>query len=168
MIYELFYLVPTSYTDAEVSGIMEKVSGMITKAGGSVSRHEMLARMKLAYPVKRQRHGVYVLAHLTVEPAAIQELDRQIRLTDEVLRHQLAVLPAGAEKKTYKLTPYVAPLSEEGQAERSSARRESAPRATEGAATSDAPARAEETKPDMETLNKKIDAILEETPSAKV
>lgn len=146
MMYELFYIVPTNYTDAEVTGIMENVSAMITKAGGEVTRHENLARLKLAYTIERNHAGVYVLAHFKAEPAAIAALDRQIRLTDEVIRHQLSVMPTGADKKQYKLTAYVAPLTDEG-------------RPTESRRV---PAKSEDAPADMETLTKKMDAALED------
>lgn len=146
--YELFYIVPTNYTDAEVTGIMETVAAMIKKAGGEVTRHEMLARLKLAYTIERNHHGVYVLAQFKADPASINALDRQIRLTDEVIRHQLAVMPKGADTREYKLTAYVAPLTDEGR-----------PTETRRAAV---PAKAEDVPADMETLTKKMDAALED------
>ncbi len=146
MMYELFYIVPTNYTDAEVSGIMETVAAMIKKAGGEVTRHENLARLKLAYPIERNRHGVYVLCQFKAETSVVNALDRQIRLTDEVIRHQLSVMPTGADKRQYKLAAYVAPLTDEG-------------RPTESRR---APAKAEDAPADMETLTKKMDAALED------
>jgi ribosomal protein S6 len=127
---------------------METVAAMIKKVGGEVTRHENLARLKLAYTIERNHHGVYVLAHFKAEPTAIADLDRQIRMSDEVIRHQLAVMPTGADKKQYKLTAYVAPLTDEGRP--TETRRASAPAKSE-----DAPA-------DMETLTKKMDAALED------
>lgn len=155
MQYELFYLLPTQYTDAEVAGIMEKVAGMITKAGGEMTRHEMLARIKLAYPIKSTNHGVYVLAHFNAETSVVNPLDRQFRLTDELLRHQLCVMPKGADKKSFVLTAYAPPLSDEG-------RREDGPRAPRPPAGAVAPAKADEVKLDIETINKKLDDMLTE------
>ena len=158
MMYELFYLVPTQYTDAEVTGIMEKVSGMVVKAGGEVTRNENLGRLKLAYPIKRSKHGVYVLVHFKAERSVVNPLDRQLRLTEEILRHVLVVMPKGADKKAFTLMAYVAPLSEEGRREEGSFR----PRA---AAPVAAPMKAEEARLDVETINKKLDAILDEDVS---
>lgn len=157
MMYELFYLVPTQYTDAEVTGIMEKVSAMIAKAGGEVTRNESLGRLKLAYPIKRSRHGVYVLIQFKAEPSIVNPLDRQLRLTEEILRHTLVVMPKGADKKSYTLMAYVAPLSEEG-------RREEISRPSRPSEKSSAfiPAKIEEMPMDVETINKKLDEILGE------
>lgn len=156
MMYELFYLLPTQYTDAEVAGIMEKVAGMITKAGGEMTRHEMLSRQKLAYPIKTINHGVYVLAQFQAETSVVNPLDRQFRLTDELLRHQLCVMPKGADKKTYQLIAYAPPLSDEG-------RREDGPRAPRPATTTTTtPVKADEAKLDIETINKKLDDMLSE------
>lgn len=159
MMYELFYLVPTRYTDAEVQGIMDKVAGMITKAGGKVTRNEMLARQKLAYPIQANRHGVYALAHFDGETSMVNPLDRQLRLTEELLRHQLTLMPTGADKKAYKLMPYAPPLSDEG-------RQEAPLRVPRAAApVAGVPAKAEEAPMDVETINKKLDDILSADPS---
>lgn len=144
--YELFYIVPTNYTDAEVTGIMENVASMIKKAGGEVTRHENLARLKLAYTIERNHHGVYVLCQFKAETSVIADLDRQVRMTDEIIRHQLSVMPTGADKKQYKLTAYVPPLTDEG-------------RPTESRR---APATSADAPTDMETLTKKMDAALED------
>ena len=155
MMYELFYLLPTRYTDAEAAGIMDKVGGMIAKAGGEVKRNEMLGRLKLAYPIATNHHGIYVLAHFSAEPAVINPLDRQLRLTEEILRHQLTVMPKGADKKKYDLSAYVPPLSDEGRPEMSAFR---GPRTA-------APAKAEEATMDVGTINKKLDDMLTEDVS---
>ncbi len=156
--YELFYLVPTSYTDAEVQGVMEKIAGMVAKAGGKVTRSEMLSRQKLAYPIKGNRHGVYALLQFDGEPAMVNSLDRQWHLTDEVLRHQLTLMPSGADKKAYKLTPYVAPLSEEGRQESARPPRQAPP---------PVPARAGEASMNVEAINKKLDEMLDEDIAKK-
>lgn len=161
MKYELFYLVPPQYTDPELEGIFKKVAGLVEKAGGKVIRHESLGRLKLAYPIKQARHGVYVLAHVEAEPSAVKELDRQLRLAgDLALRHQLLTLPKGAETKKYQLTAYVAPLSEEARRERGEREGGFARPKPHPAAPSLPPVRKEEAL-SIADLDKKLDEILE-------
>jgi small subunit ribosomal protein S6 len=161
MKYELFYLVPSQYTDQELGGVMEKVAGLVEKAGGKLARHESLGRLKLAYPIKQSRNGVYVLAHMEAEPSTMKELDRQLRLAgDLVLRHQILKLPKGVETKKYQLVAYVAPLSEEARRERGE--REGAPMRPRPPVMAPAPlpVRKEEAL-SIADLDKKLDEILE-------
>lgn len=150
--YELLYIVPTRFTDDEVEGVRAQVKATIEKVGGKISREEALAKIKLAYPIKKQRHGTYVLVYFTAEPDALKELDRLLRLTDEVLRHTTLLMPKGAEEKTFELTSYVAPLSEEARAERN-ARREGS--------SGTAVASRTEANMSVEELDKKLDQILD-------
>jgi len=158
MKYELLYIVPTQYTDAEVETIKGTVAGLIETAGGKISRHEILGKLKLAYPIKRVRHGSYILAHFEAEKSAMQALDRQLRLTNEVLRHQTILLPSIAEGQAFQMISYVAPLSEEARPEEARGERRPAPSAAPAAAPV---MKREESNMTMAELDKKLDEILE-------
>lgn len=114
--YELLYLVSNQYTDAEVEKIAEQVVGEVTGLGGTVIASRVIGKIRLAYPIKKQRHGTYVLVYFDAEPSALETLSRKLTLTDELLRHTMTTRREGAEKKRYELTSYVAPLSEEARA----------------------------------------------------
>jgi small subunit ribosomal protein S6 len=163
--YELLYIIPTQFADTEIDGLREKVAGMITATGATVTRNESLGKIKLAYPIKHQRHGTYVLVYFTAEPNTIAGIDRQFRLSDEVLRHLIVDMPAGAENKKFEIASYVAPLSEEArelkQERRSTDTRK--PSTTVVQPESVAPvAKAEEVASmSMEELDKKLDEILD-------
>ena len=159
MKYELLYIVPTQYTDAEVETIKGTVAGFIETAAGKISRHEILGKLKLAYPIKRVRHGSYVLAQFDAEPAAVKNIDRQLRLTNEVLRHQMILLPPLAESHAFQMISYVAPLSEEGRADEG--RPERRPSPTSSPAPVAPVMKREESNMTMEELDKKLDQILE-------
>ena len=164
MKYEMIYLIPSQYADDELNGVMKRMAGMIEKAGGKVSRHENLGRLKLAYPIKQARHGTYVLAHIESEPKIITVLDRQLRLSEELLRHQIVVLSPEAEKKTYQLTAYVAPLSEEARKERGECAVRPRP-----SLPPPPPAAPRQTAPfDIADLDKKLNEILEDDMSKGV
>lgn len=161
----MLYIIPPQYADAELTGVMERIAGMIEKAGGKIARHENLGRLKLAYPIKQARHGTYVLAHFEADTKTVTELDRALRLSEELVRHQIVQQTPGAEKKTYQITSYVAPLSEEVRRERPEAPvRPKAP-VTVAAAV---PARREEASFNIAELDKKLDEILESDVSKGV
>ena len=165
--YELLYILPARYADSEIDGLRAKVAGMIETAGGKVTRNESLGKIKLAYIIKKQQHGTYVLVHFTAEPTVIAPLDRTFRLSDEILRHMIVDLVPSQEKAVVQIQSYVAPLSEEARemprrpVGTPTPARPSAPLAA-------APASAAEVAPSlsMAELDKKLDEILDKDVEA--
>lgn len=85
--YELLYIIAAKYTDAEIEGLMEKIKGLVTSAGGNVTEMHNLGRRKLAYPISHVRNGNYVLVYFEAEPAMLAKLNETLRLSADVLRH---------------------------------------------------------------------------------
>jgi small subunit ribosomal protein S6 len=86
--YELMYIVSSSFTDEELSTIEASVGGMLTKVGATATHTERLGKLRMAYPMKGQTHGHYVLIRFQAEPAALAELNNLLRLSpDKVMRH---------------------------------------------------------------------------------
>lgn len=161
--YELLYILPTRFADTEIDGLREKMAKTVEQAGATVTRNESLGKIKLAYPVKQQRHGTYVLVHFEAEPSAVAGLDRTLRLSDEVLRHIIVDLAPGSEKKTYQIASYVAPLSEEARELRRSPSTDAPPRRPVPViAAPIVPAVSSEAPMSMEELDKKLDEILDQ------
>ncbi len=165
--YELLYIVSNQYTDGEIEKIAGQVSAEVTHLGGTVISSRNIGKIRLAYPIKKQRHGTYVLVHFDAESSVIDSLNRKLGLTDEVLRHTITTRRPGAENEAYELTSYVAPLSEEARRERQKDRPEDGTRPVRRAAEEPLPppppsaTSAEESKMSMEELDKKLDEILD-------
>ncbi len=165
--YELLYIVSSQYTDAEITKIQEQVSLEVTAVGGTIVSSQNLGKIKLAYPIKKQWHGSYILTYIDVDPSVISALDRKLTLTDEVLRHTLIVRKADIQKTAYELTSYVAPLSEEARRERHKEHPEETTRPTfhrrveELPSPTLSPTSSEEKKMSIEELDKKLDEILD-------
>src|SRR3989338_10964341 len=85
--YEMLYLVGGNYTEEELKPIRDSALAMIKKANGTVSFDENFGKKKLAYPIKHNHQGYYVIAEFSAEPEELKELDRQFRLSNEILRH---------------------------------------------------------------------------------
>ncbi len=113
--YELLYIVGTQFTDPEVEGIQAKIVALLTKNEAVIIRNENLGKIRLAYPIKKIRNGSYILVHFDALPGIMKELNRQLGLNDEVLRHTLLARAPGAENKKFEIFAYVAPLSEEAK-----------------------------------------------------
>lgn len=158
--YELLYIIPAVMTDEEAATAGVKVTEMIKATGATVVREENLGKLKLAYPIKHQKHGFYMLVQFDADGSVIAKLENDLRLNENVLRHQVTARPEGAEKRIYKLEAYQSPVNEEGFALRKGER--DLKRKGPATPTSAVPMKK---GPDLtvEELDKKLDAILEGT-----
>ena len=84
--YEMVMILSPEATEEEVSVTVERVHGLVTEAGGSVTEHEVWGLRRLAYPVKKFREGNYVLTKFASEPNAILEFNRSLEASEEILR----------------------------------------------------------------------------------
>ncbi|MZQ82694.1 30S ribosomal protein S6 [Paenibacillus sp. 5J-6] len=85
--YEMMYIIRTDIEQEVVQSTVEKFQGIITNGGGEVSKHDLMGKRRLAYEINKFRDGHYVLVHFNAEPAVVTELDRVLKITDEVIRH---------------------------------------------------------------------------------
>ena len=84
--YEVMFIAKP-LEEAEVDPIVEKVSNLITKNGGNVEKVDRWGKRHLAYPVKKQADGYYVLINFEADPTIIFEIDRVMKIQDEILKH---------------------------------------------------------------------------------
>lgn len=87
--YELTFIIHPEVEDEGITDMLEKVSQFITDGGGQVTRVDRWGRRRLAYPIKKQTEGYYVLMQVQLDPQSIGELERNLKLTEEVIRHLL-------------------------------------------------------------------------------
>lgn len=160
--YELLYIVSSQYTDQEIEGIRTQVSELLEKMEGTKVSEKNLGKIKLAYPIQKQRHGTYILTYFDADPAKVKEFNRLLGLMDEVLRHTILARPKGAEERVFEIDSYVAPLSDEGR--RTEKPRQERPRPVAKPAIAPPTPSAtstEEKKMSIEELDQKLDKILE-------
>ena len=91
--YEVLYIVRADLEDDKVQDIVKRVNTLIEKAGGSVERTNVWGKRKLAYEVKHQKEGSYVLQDFQIGPERIPELEAALKITEEVLRHLIVRKP---------------------------------------------------------------------------
>ncbi len=85
--YELMFIVrPEADSDA-VTGVNEQVAAWIGAQGGEVLQTNVWGRRKLAYAIDKQTEGTYVLMNLRLAGLALAEVERNIRLHEQVLRY---------------------------------------------------------------------------------
>lgn len=84
--YELVLIARQDVSANHVETITDEIKGEITGAEGSISRHEYWGLRNLAYRIKKNRKGHYVLLNFQAAPDAVQEMERKMRLHDDILR----------------------------------------------------------------------------------
>ena len=85
--YELVYIVTPEATEELIASIHEQVEQTTQRMGGSLSKTENWGRRKLAYEIMRQKEGVYVLEVIEGTGELMKELDRRLKVVDQVIRH---------------------------------------------------------------------------------
>ena len=85
--YELMFIVDPDAGDEDVVKLSEGVQKIITGQGGSITKTEMMGKRKLAYEIKHKRDGNYVLLEVEGSGAEIAEVERRMRVNDQILRY---------------------------------------------------------------------------------
>ena len=85
--YEVTYIIDSTLTDEDQTALIERFQRLVSEQGGTVDAVDKWERRRLAYEVKGKREGIYVVMNFTAPSAAEAELQRVLRLTDNVLRH---------------------------------------------------------------------------------
>ncbi len=87
--YEVLYIIDSKVEGAAKDALVEKYSALVTANGGEVESVDKWGDKKLAYPIDYKNEGYYVLMTFTAKPEFPQELERQMRIADEVMRYMV-------------------------------------------------------------------------------
>lgn len=87
--YELVLVLSPQLAEEQVSGVVERVSQFVKDRGGSVTGVNPWGRRRLAYPIRKALEGHYILAQLQLEPESVKELEANLHIAEDVLRHLL-------------------------------------------------------------------------------
>ena len=90
--YEIMYILRADLDDAARKDVMDKLAKIITDNGGKVEKtDESMGLRELAYPIKDQTKGYYVVLNVSMDNVAINEFNRLVRINPSVLRHLIVV-----------------------------------------------------------------------------
>ena len=87
--YELVYIIRPEVADEALETRVENVSQFITAREGVVEDVQKWGKRKLAYPIKQSLEGNYVLTRFKLSPARCRELESNLKISEDVLRHLL-------------------------------------------------------------------------------
>ena len=90
--YELVCIVHPDLDEGAFKGVVEKVSGWVSDAGGKVDKVDVWGRHRMAYLIHKQREGQYVLLNISMPPAQTASLDRNLRFLEPVMRYMITLV----------------------------------------------------------------------------
>lgn len=83
--YEVMYIIRPDVEQEAVQALVEKFNGVISN-GGEVTKSDIIGKRRLAYEINKLREGHFVLVQFTATAEIVNELDRVMKIADEVIR----------------------------------------------------------------------------------
>ena len=87
--YELVVILSPELAEEEVPAAIDRLSQLIADRGGEVTDINRWGRRKLAYPIKKQVEGNYLVTQVKLDPRRTTDIEAGLRISEEVLRHLL-------------------------------------------------------------------------------
>ena len=92
--YELMVIIDGDVDDPKAQAWMKNVTEGVTAAKGELhGKIEWWGKRPFAYPIDKKPAGYYMVAEIVAAPGSLDELERTLRLADDVVRHKLIRLP---------------------------------------------------------------------------
>jgi small subunit ribosomal protein S6 len=87
--YEVIFILHPDLDDTTINEMIEKVQGWITGAGGTVEKVDRWGKKRLAYQIRKQRDGYYVLINAHIPADFNTELERNLQIQESVMRFMI-------------------------------------------------------------------------------
>ncbi|RAY14745.1 30S ribosomal protein S6 [Actinomadura craniellae] len=84
--YEVMVILDPALEERAITPSLDQFLTVVKGDGGSVEKVDVWGRRRLAYDIQKKSEGIYAVVDLTAEPATVKELDRQLNLSESVLR----------------------------------------------------------------------------------
>ena len=85
--YELGFIINPEVSEEQTSAILERIEKIVKNYDGQVVKVNQWGRRRLAYPIEHHRDGYYVFIDMILTPETVVELDRTLKVSEEVMRH---------------------------------------------------------------------------------
>jgi len=85
--YELGFILNPEVNEEQTRSILERVEQVVANHDGQIVRVNQWGRRRMAYPIEHHRDGFYVFIDMILTPETVSELDRTLKVSEEVLRH---------------------------------------------------------------------------------
>jgi small subunit ribosomal protein S6 len=84
--YEVMVILDPSLEERTIAPSLDAFLSVVKNDGGSVEKVDIWGKRRMAYEIDKHAEGIYAVIDLQAQPAAVQELDRQLNLNESVLR----------------------------------------------------------------------------------
>ncbi|MCG0238433.1 MAG: 30S ribosomal protein S6 [Firmicutes bacterium] len=84
--YEVLMVIRPDLDDEATKAVVEKAKGVITNNGGIIDKEDLWGKRRLAYEIRHFKEGYYAVINYKAQPEVTAELDRVLKITDEVIR----------------------------------------------------------------------------------
>ena len=112
--YENVFIARQDISSNQVESLAETFANIITENGGQVAKREFWGLKNLSYRIKKNRKGHYVLFNIDAPAAAVHEMERNMRINEDVLRY----LTIRVEELDLELSPVLARRDRERERDR--------------------------------------------------
>lgn len=85
--YELGFILTPEVNEEQTRAILERIEQIVSNYDGQIMRVNQWGRRRLAYPIEHNRDGFYVFIDMILTPETVSELDRTLKVSEEVIRH---------------------------------------------------------------------------------
>ena len=100
--YEILFIIPNKFTEDESKKVAEQIEKTITDNGGGITHREYWGKKRLAYEIKHNAFGYYGLFEFDLEGKNLAKIDQALRLSTDILRHQIIVKKTKTEEELAK------------------------------------------------------------------
>ncbi len=84
--YEIVFIAHPDLEESALNDVAEKVKSWVTEAGGTVLKADFWGRRRLAYAIRKQKEGQYILLKVQLAPTSVAAIERNLRFQEPVLR----------------------------------------------------------------------------------
>ena len=93
--YEILLLLDPELAEEKQAEAVDRLRGLIEQGGGTLERHDVWGRRRLAYPIDKKEEGVYHLVSFSSNAETLDEISRVLKIDDGVMRHMATRRPEG-------------------------------------------------------------------------
>ena len=105
--YEVMYVIYTAIDETARTNLISRFSDLVVKNGGKVDRVDEWGKRRLAYAINYKTEGYYVLMYITAPSDLPRELERNLQISDSVLRYLVVRFEGPIPAKREPLKPFV-------------------------------------------------------------
>ena len=90
--YDVIIIVHPDLDETALTGVVDRVQSWITDAGGQIAKVETWGKRRMAYSIRKQREGQYVMVNAQIAPTFTTELEHNLRLLEPVMRYMITAV----------------------------------------------------------------------------